>query len=77
MKRNSLVTGVLVGALTSLPVIALSLLGAWLANLPPIPLDVFDWLARTLPGPLVGFGIDSLVALIRLFNLGPPSWASK
>lgn len=77
MKRTSLFTGIFIGALTSLPVIALTLAGAWLADLPAVPLDVFDWMARTLPGPLIAFGIDTMVKLIRLFQLGPTATTAK
>ncbi len=77
MKKTSLLTGALVGALTSLPVIAISLAGAWLFGLPPVPLDLFDWMARTLPGGVIAFTISTMVSLIGLLHLGPIASTAK
>lgn len=77
MKRNSIISGVLIGVFTSLPVIALTLVAAWLANTPPLPLDIFDWMARTLPGAVISFGIDTMVKLIRFLQLGPTASTAK
>ncbi len=65
------------GALTSLPVIALSYLGSQLAGLPFFPFDLFDWLARVLPGNIITTGIDSMVRFITLFGIGPISSTAK
>lgn len=72
-----LVVGAVLGGLTSLPVIALSYLGAKLANLPFVPFDVFDWLARVLPGDVIKLGIDSIVRTIQLLGLGRISGTAK
>ena len=56
MRRFSLTYGALLGTLTSLPVIALSYLGEQFADLPFIPFDLFDWLARVLPGNIITLG---------------------
>ncbi len=77
MKRSAMIRGAALGALTSLPVIALSYLGEVVAGLPFVAFDVFDWVARTLPGDLITFGIDTMVALIRGLNLGPTSGTAK
>ena len=77
MRRTSLFTAVGLGALTSLPVIALSSLVEMLAGLPFLPFDLFDWLARILPGDLLTFGIDSLVGVISLLRRGPTSVVAK
>jgi DMSO/TMAO reductase YedYZ molybdopterin-dependent catalytic subunit len=77
MKKTSLLSGALLGALTSLPVIALSLAGLWLFGLPAYPLDLFDWLARTLPGPIIAFGISTMVTVIGLLHLGPTASTAK
>ncbi|MFP3853654.1 MAG: molybdopterin-dependent oxidoreductase [Anaerolineales bacterium] len=76
-KGKHLILGALFGLLTSLPVIALSYLANTLAGLPFIPFDIFDWVARTLPGGLLTFGIDSMVAVITRFNLGQTSSTAK
>src|SRR5680860_1066967 len=39
------------------------------AGLPFAPFDVFDWMARVLPGSLVRFGIDTMVNLLLLLGL--------
>ncbi|MCI0828480.1 MAG: hypothetical protein J4N73_12015, partial [Chloroflexi bacterium] len=49
------------GALTSIPVMALGSLAEGIAGLTFTPFDLFDGLARVLPGDILTFGIDSLV----------------
>jgi hypothetical protein len=77
MKKTSIFAGALVGALASLPVIAISLAGAWLLGLPPVPLDLFDWMARILPGGVIAFFISAMVTLIGFFHLGPTASTAK
>ncbi|MDX1687446.1 MAG: molybdopterin-dependent oxidoreductase [Candidatus Promineifilaceae bacterium] len=77
MRKPSLALGALFGALTSLPLMALFYLGQTLAGLPFIPFDLFDWLARVLPGPVVTLGIDSMVEAIRFLNVGAVSETAK
>ncbi len=76
-KNPSLLLGAALGALTSLPVIALTYLGEQLAGLPFVPFDMFDWLARVLPGGLITFGIDIIVSLIGVLRLGDTSSNAK
>ena len=77
MKSTSLAIAACLGALTSLPILALSYLGERLVGLPFLPFDLFDWLARVLPGGLLTFGIDSLVGLVNLVQLGPTAVVAK
>jgi DMSO/TMAO reductase YedYZ molybdopterin-dependent catalytic subunit len=77
MRRPSLLLGALLGGLTSLPLIALSYLGQQWAGLPFIPFDLFDWLARVLPGELISTVIDTMVRIITLLGIGPISSAAK
>jgi hypothetical protein len=42
-----------------------------------VPFDVFDWLARALPGRVIAFGIGAMVAAIRALNLVPTSETAK
>jgi len=77
MRRPSLALGALLGGLTSLPLMALWYLGEQLAGLLFVPFDVFDWLARTLPGDVITLGIDVMVRSIETLNLGPTSTAAK
>jgi DMSO/TMAO reductase YedYZ molybdopterin-dependent catalytic subunit len=51
---------------------------AWrLAGLPFVAFDLFDWLARTLPGSVISLGIDAIVGVIRALHLGPTSEVAK
>jgi DMSO/TMAO reductase YedYZ molybdopterin-dependent catalytic subunit len=77
MKRPSLFLGALLGGLTSLPLIAISYLGEQMADLPFVPFDLFDWLARILPGRLITLVIDSMVKVIVFLGLGEISSAAK
>lgn len=77
MKKSKLSTGALLGALTTLPLMALMYLGAQWATLPFVPLDVFDWLARVLPGEVITLGIDLMVRVIAALSLGETSSTAK
>ncbi|MFN2149275.1 MAG: molybdopterin-dependent oxidoreductase [Anaerolineales bacterium] len=77
MKRPSTLFSAVLGAVTSLPVMAIAYLGQTVLNLPFPPFDIFDWIARVLPGGLVTFGIDSMVAVIRGLRLGQISDLAK
>ena len=76
-KRPGFWIGLLIGALMTAPLIALFFLVDRLIGLPLVPLDVFDWMARNLPGGLLTFGIDSMVSVIRGLNLGPTDQVAK
>ena len=69
--------GALLGAVTSLPLMALLFLGQQVAGLPFVPYDLFGWIARVLPGGLVTLFIDSLVSVIRGLQLGETSGVAK
>lgn len=69
MKQPSLKFGLILGAISALPLIAISYLGNALAGLPFLPFDLFDWMTRVLPGSLVTFGIDSMVTTLRAVGL--------
>ena len=77
MRRPALLLGAFLGGLTSLPLIALSYLGQQWAKLPFVPFDLFDWLARVLPGGVIRLGIDAIVRLITLIGVGPISSTAK
>ncbi len=73
----SLRIGALVGALVTTALIAVFFLAAQVAGTPFVPFDVFDWMARVLPGAVITFGIDIIVGLIRTFQLGETSGTAK
>ena len=69
--------GLILGALTTLPLIVLFYLGEQIAGLPFVPFDIFDWMARILPGDVITLGIDGIVTVIDTFNLGSTSTTAK
>lgn len=69
MKKLNLGLGALIGGLLTAPLIGLMYLANQLAALPFVPFDLFDWITRVLPGPLITFGIDRMIDLILLFGL--------
>jgi DMSO/TMAO reductase YedYZ molybdopterin-dependent catalytic subunit len=76
-RGGSLWMGALLGALTSLPVMGVSYLAERLLQVPFVPFDVFDWMARILPGQVITTTIDLMVAVIRGLNLGPTAATAK
>lgn len=71
-----LVAGLL-GVLTSLALTAIYFLFEQLAGLPFVPFDVFDELARILPGGIITIFIQTMVTVIRGLNLGPTASVAK
>lgn len=69
--------GVSVAGLLSAAIAAIAYVGYRGAALPFPPYDLFDWTSRRLPGPLVTFGIDTMVSLIRALRLGATSTVAK
>lgn len=69
--------GARAGLLIALPLTALFAAVHALLQFPFLPFDLFDWLARVLPGGLITFGIDVIVALIAAFNLEDTSGTAK
>jgi DMSO/TMAO reductase YedYZ molybdopterin-dependent catalytic subunit len=69
VRKLRLGTGALVGLLATAPAVALMALADRLAGLPFVPFDLFDWTTRVLPGGLVTFGIDSMIAALEFVGL--------
>ena len=69
MKKFKIATGLLVGALLTAPLIALMFFANKLADLAFVPFDFFDWLTRVMPGSLITFGIDTMIATITAIGL--------
>ncbi len=69
MSKPSVLSGALVGGMLAAPLTALFFLADRLAGLPLAPYDVLDWMARTLPGGVIRFGIDVIVAALTLLGL--------
>ena len=77
MRRSSLILGALAGLITSLPVMALLYLGQQVAGLAFVPFDLFDLIARVLPGDVITLGIDVIVDIITALDLGATDTAAK
>jgi DMSO/TMAO reductase YedYZ molybdopterin-dependent catalytic subunit len=69
MKKLSLGTGALVGGMITAALMGVMYLGQQLAGLPFVPYDVFNWVARELPGNLLTFGIDLMIDTLLLLGI--------
>jgi DMSO/TMAO reductase YedYZ molybdopterin-dependent catalytic subunit len=69
MKKPSLGIGILIGALLAASLMGVMYLADQLADLPFVPFDLFDWMTRVLPGPLVTFGIDLMIDMLRALGV--------
>jgi DMSO/TMAO reductase YedYZ molybdopterin-dependent catalytic subunit len=77
MRRVRWLWGGLAGGFTALTVVALAYLGNQLAGLPFIPFDLFDLMARILPGRLVIATVELMVKVLDVLRLGPTSVVAK
>lgn len=75
--KPSILTGALVGLLLAAPIIAMLFLADQIVGLPFLPFDLFDWIAQTLPGAVITFGIDTMVSVITLLGIGDLDTAAK
>ena len=69
MKPYAALVGAVFGGLLTLPLMALLYL-ADQAGLPLVMYDLFDWLARVLPGNIIINSIETMVEIINDLNLG-------
>jgi DMSO/TMAO reductase YedYZ molybdopterin-dependent catalytic subunit len=69
--------GAAAGACLSALLAAAAYLGWRLAGLPFPPFDLFDWLARVLPGSLITLWIDIVVFVFRAVHIGSTAAAAK
>ena len=67
--KKDLGIGLLVGFLLAGPCVSALYLSHVALGTPFIPFDVFDGLARVLPGRLVTLGIDNMVRLLMSLGL--------
>ena len=77
MKRISIGLSILIGVLLIAPLLAILFLANTLVGTPFPPTVLFDFMSRQLPGPILTFGIDSIVAVVRGLNLGPTDTTAK
>ena len=69
MKTQTIGLGALVGGLLIVPMVAVMYMADKWLNLSFAPYDVFDWVARILPGPIVTFGIDLMIDSLEMVGL--------
>lgn len=67
----------LLGGITALVIVGLFYFGNHFLELPFLPFDIFDWMARVFPGFLINFVIDLMVNVISIFHLGPTASSAK
>lgn len=77
MKDRGIGLGALVGVLLTLSLMGIMFLAEQVAGLPFAPFDLFDWMARILPGDIITLGIDIIVSFISGLNLGETSSTAK
>jgi DMSO/TMAO reductase YedYZ molybdopterin-dependent catalytic subunit len=77
LHKPGILAGAAVGALLTAALIGVFFAAWQLGGLPFVPFDVFDWMARVLPGRVIAFGIGSMVAVIRSLHVGPTSVVAK
>ena len=69
MKIQTIGLGALVGGLLIVPMVAVMYLADNLLNFSFASYDVFDWIARILPGAVVTFGIDLMIDSLEMLGL--------
>ena len=70
-------SGVLVGLVGTVPLLAIFYAGWSAPRLPFTPLALFAWLTRRLPGGVVTAGIDGMVRVITRLHIGRTDLAAK
>jgi DMSO/TMAO reductase YedYZ molybdopterin-dependent catalytic subunit len=67
----------LLGGITALVIMGLFYFGHHFLELPFLPFDIFDWMARVFPGLLINFVIDLIVTVVNTLKLGPTASTAK
>lgn len=75
--RTTLLFGIISGVLMTAPLMALLYLAEQSQGLPFVPFDLFDWLARNLPGDIIVNTIETMVDIIRRLDLGATDSTAK
>ena len=69
MKGQIFATGALVGGLLTASMISIMFLAETIAGLPFAPFNLFNWISRMLPGPVITFGIDLMIDTMLLLGI--------
>src|SRR3990170_295602 len=75
--KQRLITGAALGSLVGLPYLAIVYAGQQIDRLPLVPVDLFEWLTRLLPGRVVTLGLEGMINLLHALQLGPTSILGK
>lgn len=75
MKKRVIGFGLLMGALLTVPLTAVMYLANRIFSAPFAAFDLFAWVTRTLPGPIVTFGIDTMITTLETLGLSVPDLA--
>ncbi|MBK9124117.1 MAG: molybdopterin-dependent oxidoreductase [Chloroflexi bacterium] len=70
IRPPGILTGILVGILIALPVIAIFFALNALLALPVLPINVMDWLPNNLPNDLLNFGKQTMADVLVALNIG-------
>jgi DMSO/TMAO reductase YedYZ molybdopterin-dependent catalytic subunit len=65
MKRHPILSGLLFGLFTVIPVIVVLYLGERFAGLPFVPFNLFDFMTRTLPGAVINPVLEFMVRVLH------------
>lgn len=76
MNRPHVLTGAAVGGLFTIPLLMVFFIGQGAAGLPFPPFEMFDWLVRVLPAPIINVGKETLADVITALQL-PTSDTAK
>jgi DMSO/TMAO reductase YedYZ molybdopterin-dependent catalytic subunit len=69
MTTRNVGIGALVGGLLTAALTGLSYFAYRLVALPFAPFELFDWMGRVLPGPVITFGIDRMIDTLLLLGV--------
>ena len=76
-RRAAVMSSLLGGAVWAPPLVAVLYIGSTLLGSAFAPFDVFDWLTRQVPGPVLTYSIDFMVAVIRRLELRDTAATAK
>ena len=68
MPYTRIASGAAASAIVTAPLMGVLYLARELFGLPFLPFDLFDWVTRILPGPIVTFGLDLFIDALRFLG---------
>jgi DMSO/TMAO reductase YedYZ molybdopterin-dependent catalytic subunit len=77
MKKKQAITGAAISFLISIPWLAISYAGQQISKLPLVPIDLFEWITRVLPGGVVTAGLEVMIQALQALQIGSLSSLGK